>query len=247
MSYRNTWEQVAPNYNAEIFDVFKADKKKLLKQTVQSFANRKHSVIDFGCGNGKAFDYLAPNFKHVLAVDFSAELVSAARKTKYRNIDFQTHDLTKPLKAMADFGFCCNVMIAPDAAKNQEILRNIHQSIKPSGHVVFVVPSLESFLFSAWAMAAQYRDEGVAPKDADPSDFAGLSVRPYELAEGIVKINGQRTKHYTHGELIYLFRNAGFKGILIEKLEYAWDTEFQAPARWLKEPRPWDWMIVAKS
>lgn len=247
MSYRATWERVAPNYNGEIFDVFKSDRKRLLKKAVAKFAHPNHRAIDFGCGNGKAFPYLAPSFKRVLAIDFSAQLVDAARETKYKNIDFMTHDLTQPLDEVADFGFCCNVMIAPDAQKNRLILHHIHRALKPRRHAVFVVPSLESFLFSAWAMATQYREEGILPKNADPSDFSGLAVKPHELAEGIVRINDQKTKHYTEGELTYLYREAGFRDIDIQKLEYDWTTEFQEPSSWLSQPGPWDWLVVAKS
>jgi hypothetical protein len=31
-----------------------------------------------------------------------------------------------------------------------------------------------------------------------------------------------------------------------QKIEYNWDTEFIKPPKWLKEPRPWDWMVVAR-
>jgi ubiquinone/menaquinone biosynthesis C-methylase UbiE len=61
-------------------------------------ANRRFSnVIELGCGTGKNTEWLAGKAGHVIAVDFSEEMLNAARKKIVRgNVDFAIADITKP-------------------------------------------------------------------------------------------------------------------------------------------------------
>jgi hypothetical protein len=47
-------------------------------------------------------------------------------------------------------------------------------------------------------------------------------------------------------ELQILLNNEGFETKKFGKIEYNWNTEFLKPPKWLIEPKPWDWMVVAK-
>lgn len=159
------WNDIANRYEDEIFDVFKSDKNKILPRYFSKYANRNHSVIDFGCGIGKAFSYLAPSFKEVLAIDISDECLTRARSTRYVNISFKQADLTKTglRLPLADFAFCCNVIMLPEVEQNEAMLRNIHKSLKPGGAAIIVVPSWESILYSTSRLLEWYRKEGVSP------------------------------------------------------------------------------------
>ena len=66
------------------------------------------------------------------------------------------------------------------------------------------------------------------------------------LEHGIVHIDGVPTKHYLREELEASLADRGFKVLDIDKLEYPWTTEFDAPPRWMKAPFPWDWFVVAR-
>jgi hypothetical protein len=46
----NGWNNIADNYDHEIFNVFKNDKKRKLKKYIMKYANKKNTAIDFGCG-----------------------------------------------------------------------------------------------------------------------------------------------------------------------------------------------------
>ena len=46
------WNSIADNYDKEIFNVFKNDKKKKLKKYLAKYANKENIAIDFGCGVG---------------------------------------------------------------------------------------------------------------------------------------------------------------------------------------------------
>lgn len=66
------------------------------------------------------------------------------------------------------------------------------------------------------------------------------------IRQGNVEIDNIPTKHYLKEELQYLLKNEGFRIIKTEKIEYDWKTEFNNPPRWLNDPYPWDWMVLAQ-
>ena len=242
MRERAHWNSIGKDYQDEIFDVFAGDRLQLLPRLIRKYANPDHTAIDLGCGVGRALEYLSPSFKSVLAVDISDNLLAIAKKTSFNNITFKQHDLTKPLSVKADFGFCVNVVMLPEPAQNKLMLKNIRKAIKPGGHVVMVLPSLESFIFSGWRLIDWCKKEGSNP---EPSDLAGFKGTKTDLIEGVVRIDNVKTKHYLEPELEVLFQEAGFSELRIHKVEYDWSSEFESPPKWMKAPFPWDWCVSA--
>ncbi|HZY80263.1 MAG TPA: class I SAM-dependent methyltransferase [Cyclobacteriaceae bacterium] len=243
MEQRAHWNRIGSSYQEEIFDVFKSDQNQLLSKILKKYANPDHTAIDFGCGVGRAFEYLSPSFKSLLALDISDNLLDIARTSTYRNIKFKQHDLTKPLKAKADFGFCCNVIMLPDVDINRTMFKNIRRSVK---RAVIVVPSLESFFYSAWQLIEWYKKEGTSPAEIDVSELAGFKGTKADLIQGVVRIDDVKTKHYSQPELEVILGDCDFTKVTINKLEYDWTTEFTSPPKWMKAPYPWDWIIEAE-
>jgi 2-polyprenyl-3-methyl-5-hydroxy-6-metoxy-1,4-benzoquinol methylase len=77
---RDYWEKIAPDYNAEIFDVLKNDEKGLIISALKKYSSKEKTVIDIGCAIGKWLPVLSPAFKKVLAIDISAENLQIAKK-----------------------------------------------------------------------------------------------------------------------------------------------------------------------
>jgi len=242
MEERAHWNRIGSDYQDEIFDVFRSDRLKIIPKIIAKHANPEHTAIDFGCGTGRAFEYLSPLFKSVFAVDISDNLLGIAQKSGFKNIRFKQHDLTKPLKVSADFGFCCNVVMLPEVDLNKRMLRNIRRSIKEGGNVAIVMPSLESFFYSGWRLIEWFKKE---QEKIDTSELAGFKGSKTDLIQGIVRIDNVKTKHYLETELIVLFTEAGFTNVNINKVEYDWTSEFSSPPKWMKEPYPWDWIVEA--
>ena len=243
------WNRIAHSYEDEIFDVFKSDKDKKLPHYFKKYANKDRTAIDLGCGIGKAFPYLSPAFRKVYAVDISDKCLDIAANKQYTNIEFQKTDLTDPeLKLpQADFGFCCNVLLLPQLEKNIEMIRNTHKALKRNSAAIFVVPSLDSILFYAWRLIEWNKMEGVKPADIPESEFSYFSGSKRDIFQGLIRIDGVVTKHYSHPEIEVIFRDAGFTIRNIDRIEYEWNTEFAEPPQWLKDPYPWDWLVeVAK-
>jgi SAM-dependent methyltransferase len=245
MDEERHWDKIGSGYDSEIFDVFKSDRLGRLKGLFSKYGNAKHTAIDFGCGTGKALPYLAPAFREVLAVDISSELIRQAKGRGYPNVTFRQADLTKPFRGTsADFAFCCNVIMLPEMDKNRRMFRNIQKTLKPGGTAVMVLPSLDSFFYSGLRLINWYGKEGIQPKDIIASEFDGFRAPKRDLIRGLVSIDGVITKHYSLPELELILPEAGFHVISIERLEYEWTTEFSKPPRWMKEPYPWDWVVV---
>lgn len=245
MNERKRWNEIAPTYNEEIFDVFNSDKKGKLNKYFNKYANRNQFAIDFGCGNGKALHYLAPRFKKVLGLDISQRLLDQAEQLGFENVALSQKDLTLSSLRLpkADFAFCCNVAILADVDMNNRLIRNVRKSLKPSGAAVFVIPSIESVLLSGWRLIDWYKQEGVKPKEIDDDEIATFQPEKYEILQGLININGVLTKHYSAPEIEVVFARAGFAVQAIEKIEYDWTSEFSEPPRWMKAPYPWDWLV----
>jgi hypothetical protein len=63
---------------------------------------------------------------------------------------------------------------------------------------------------------------------------------------GVFRRGGVRTKHYRASDLEPLLRQAGLKRLSMDRVEYDWSTELSPPTAWMKGPRPWDWLVVAR-
>jgi len=247
MNEEKHWNQIASTYNAEIFDVFHSDTRRVLAAYFEKHTNLDHTAIDFGCGNGKAFSYLAPRFKKVLGLDISQKLLNQAKLLPYKNVVLQQADLTKTIRVpKANFIFCCNVAILPEVETNLAIIKNIGKTLKPGGHALVVIPSLESMIYSAWRLIDWYKKENVKPEKIDASEWAGFSGKKIDILQGLVSIDGHTTKHYTQQEIEVVFSRCGLTVSKIEKIEYAWSSEFAKPPKWMKGPFPWDWLVECK-
>ncbi|MBL7846330.1 MAG: class I SAM-dependent methyltransferase [Cyclobacteriaceae bacterium] len=248
MNEKAHWNRIGSGYDDEIFDVFQSDRKQLLAQYFAKHANKQHIAIDFGCGTGKAFKYLSPAFKQVTGFDISKELLKVAKSRRFENIILKQADLT--LKNIrfepSDFLFCCNVIMLPKAKMNRAMFRNVYQALKPGGHAVLVVPSLESMFFTAWRLIEWNRKEGIKPDEIPASDLAYFSASKRQIAEGIIHIDKVPTKHYTEPELRVVLAEADLTVTATERVEYDWTTEFPEPPSWMKEPYPWDWLVEVR-
>ena len=243
------WNSIAENYDSEIFNVFKSDKKRKLKKYVMKYANKKNTAIDFGCGVGKALPLLSPLFKEIIGIDVSKKCIAIAKSSPYKNVSFKEADLAaKKIDVPAvDFAFCCNVAMSDDVNRNHQIIHNVLNALNKGGVAVFVLPSMESVTHSAMSLINWYQKEGVGMAEIPSDEFNHfISRTPKQVHEGIVNIDNVPTKHYLFTELYALFNTGNYSMQLLDRLEYGWDTEFESPPRWMQAPYPWDWVVEVK-
>lgn len=244
---KSYWEKIAPIYETEIFDVLKNDKNGHIVKAIQSFANPKKSIIDIGCAVGKWLPVLSPLFKQVHAIDISAKNLAIAEQkyTALKNINYQRIDMSA--KTVPDIQFdaaiCINAILTADLKKRNLFFKHMASFLKPNADLVLVVPSLESKIFSH-IIANKYNVDD-AKNDTVPTGKKAIEQIRY-IKDGVTDIDDVPTKHFLKEELELLLDLEGFNTKQIQKIEYDWSTEFHKAPSWLKNPKPWDWMVHAK-
>lgn len=244
---RNYWEKIAPAYNEEIFDVLEQDKKALIRTAISRYASRSKTVIDIGCAIGKWIPVLAPAFKKVVALDISAKNLEIARQLhpQYKNVQYLRTDMSGRNTSIprCDFGICINAILTPSAKDRTIFFQSLRACIKKGGHIIITIPSLESFLLTSIVQQQYKIDRTLFPTTTSSRE----ALRKWNnIRQGNADIDEVPHKHYLREELQLLLHDAGFTAEEFQKIEYGWDTEFINPPKWLQEPRPWDWMVIAK-
>jgi 2-polyprenyl-3-methyl-5-hydroxy-6-metoxy-1,4-benzoquinol methylase len=244
---RTYWEKIAPDYDDEIFDVLHNDKKTIIRSAIEKLASPNKTVTDIGCAVGKWLPILSPAFKKVYAVDISAKNLRIAKKNcpQCKNIKYLHADMsdskTKVLRC--DLAICINAILSSSLKKRTQFFQSLSVCIKKSGYTILVVPSLESYLFTS-IVANQWKiDRNLLSKKYSGREAL---LKWNNIRQGNADIDNVPTKHYLKEELTLLLSHEGFLVEDFRKIEYDWNTEFIKTPSWLKKPRPWDWMVVAR-
>ena len=245
---REYWNNLACCYEDEIFSVLHNDRKQLVLQQVRKFASPEKSASDFGCGIGYYLPCLSASFKKVFAIDISRSLIAKARKncSQLSNVEYITADLASAGLRLAGSHFILsvNTLIMPSLVTRLRILDCIAGHLLKTGRLVLVVPSLESALLTDFRLIQMNLRDGLSPSSAVRSGFEKNGQ--YHLRQGIIPIENVPTKHYLKEELAALLERRNLRIEDIRKIEYPWNTEFDSPPRWMKQPYPWDWLITAQ-
>ena len=243
---RKYWEKIAPDYNEEIFDVLANDSKGIIRKTIRRFASKQKTVIDIGCAIGKWLPILSPAFKKVYAIDISEKNLQIAAKLypAFKNVKYERIDMSDKRSKIqkCEFAICINAILTGTQQKRNIFFSNLQKCVKRNGYIILVIPSLESSMLTS-----------IIRQRWDPDKDAGSAIERAKekkqlknLLQGNASIDNVPHKHYLKEELQLLLSNEGFATEEFHKIEYGWDTEFHKPPKWLKEPKPWDWMVLAK-
>jgi 2-polyprenyl-3-methyl-5-hydroxy-6-metoxy-1,4-benzoquinol methylase len=241
---RDYWEKMAGSYEEEIFDVRKNDRKKLITKAIWEHSSKKKTVIDIGCAIGKWLPVLSPVYKEVIALDISKKNLQIAQDTHptLKNVKYVRVDMSGVKKLQrCDVGICINAILTPNLKDRDVFFHSLNTCLKKGGHIILTVPSLESWLLTSVVQNKWNIDPKLfmAEKNAREGSRKWNNIR-----QGNVDIDKVPHKHYLQEELDLLLSSEGFKDLRFEKIEYDWSTEFNKPPKWLKNPKPWDWMVV---
>ena len=244
---RKYWENIAPDYNEQIFDVLQNDKKNIIRSAIEKVASPSATVIDIGCAVGKWLPVLSPVFKKVISVDISENNLETAKANypQLTNIAYIRMDMSADKTELppSKCAVCINAILTDSLKKRTIFFNNLAGCLKKNGWLILVVPSLESWICTRiiqnqWQIDKKLFAEKIADEDA--------AKKYFNILQGNVDIDHVPTKHYLQEELGLLLSREGFRMQRCEKIEYDWTTEFVEPPEWLTEPLPWDWMVVAQ-
>jgi ubiquinone/menaquinone biosynthesis C-methylase UbiE len=245
------WNEVAENYEREIFSVLEHDEENLITSRIEKFASGTDTASDLGCGIGKFLPILSRSFSHVYAYDISVKCLQQAREncTELSNVAYIKADMSKKKVKMpkVDFILCVNSIIMPSISQRSRYFRAISRHLKNGGRFVLVVPSFESAIYSKIRMIEWNQRIGLGSGAAVMAVWnSNHKQKAAHLQQGIVNIDDVPTKHYLREELYSVLWDLEFDVHEVIKIEYGWKTEFSNPPSWLKEPFPWDWLVTAQ-
>jgi SAM-dependent methyltransferase len=245
---REFWNNMSCCYEDEIFSVLDSDRKHLVLEQIRKLGALEKIAGDYGCGIGHFLPCLSASFRKVFAIDISRALIAKAKKncSHLTNVEYVTADLAADGLRLADTHFILsvNMLIMPSLAVRLRILDVMAGHIIKNGHLVLVVPSLESAMLTDFRLIQMNLREGFSPTSAVRAGFEKNGH--YHLRQGIIPIDDVPTKHYLKEELVALLERRNLRIEDIRKIEYPWDTEFDSPPCWMKHPYPWDWLVVAQ-
>ncbi len=247
---KHYWDSMAGVYENEILSVLHNDARGLIKATLLKFASKNTSVADIGCGIGHFLPLLSDIFGIVYANDISRALLKRAKQDHGHraNIKFLPGDAGLVFKKIprVDCVVSVNALISSSLPVRERIFKAISARLKPKGHLILVVPSLESMLLVDVRFLEWQRKTGVKPFKALRSVYPSKPLADNKARQGIIDINGVATKHYLKEELTALLSSYKLDVLEAAKIEYNWDSELDQPPAWMKSPYPWDWLIVAR-
>ena len=255
------WDKAAADWD-DIHDTFKTELRGFMKRALASNIGSTNDVIDFGCGGGRYIAYTASRCKHVLGLDISAALLEIARaqvveRKRLRNVDLRVADIgangsiARLALPACDIAICTNVLLSPEPITVANILRLIAHSVRIGGRLILLVPAVASAInirsqHRRWLAERRRRDY-----ERDDDEEAAEASNPSDERRGVFQRLGVRTQHFRLTELQVMLRQHGFGNVLTaERVEYSWNTEFDAPTKFLdKDPaakQPFDWLVVAE-
>ncbi len=247
---KNYWNSMSGGYEQEILSVLHSDTRGLIRTRLRKLASLKASVADIGCGIGHFLPLLSENFGKVYANDISPELLKRARDTHGHrpNITFLEGDAGLVFKKIprVDCVVSVNALIASSMTIRDRILKAIAARLKPGGHLILVVPSLESILLVDVRFLDWQKRVGIDPVKALKKTYPSHPSMDLKTRQGIVDIDRVPTKHYLKEELDVILSSHKLDMLEATKIEYSWDSELDQPPAWMQAPYPWDWLIVAR-
>ncbi len=245
------WNEISENYYEEILSPIKNSLKSPLFYDIKQIKDKdKKSVIDLGCGLGELEKLLSKEFKEVVAIDFSEEMIkSAQEKNKaLQNVEFQVKDISSmpEFHNKFDVAISINSIIVPDLNKIDQMFSEVNNTLKKDGKFICILPSMEIYAYQAMLIAQK---QGKKIKDIEKlrekaKEF--INDEEHDFLLGVTDFEGKQ-KYYYRFEILWRLKKAGFKNIEIKKVLYSWKEFAEAGQKnFPGEDPPWDWYVICE-
>ncbi len=228
------WDAIAADYHSEIISPLRESvHNPLLDELDQSDFSRSRA-LELGCGTGELLPELAVRFDSVLGIDFSTQMIEAARVRMQGlpNVELAVADMQRMKRELGPFDAVVSVnsLLAPSSRSINAILRRVFRALRPGGRFFGILPAMESYIYQHMIGA----DRGRANRPDNGLD----------LFRGIIDFEGAKQKAFYRFELWYRFGKAGFSNFRIDKVAYSWKAWRDAgQAYYASEHPPWDWFL----
>jgi trans-aconitate methyltransferase len=243
------WDRIAHKYFQEISSPFSDGVDNPLFRVIEHIPRREQlSVIDLGCGIGNLTPYLCDQFRNVIAIDFSHEMVKATMDKcgEKNNVVVRKEDL-RDLRSFynsVDVAIAVNSIILPSIIETKQVFLQIHQCLRRNGHFIGIFPSMVSDLYRAMlTFDREYQSTG-SERLAMKNTRVIMGEKNYDLLFGMYQNHGFQ-KHFYAFELKYRLEEAGFIDVTIDKVLYPWNQCEDEVFAHEEKPRLFDWFVVA--
>ncbi len=189
--------------------------------------DRPMRILDLACGYGRHANRLAAMGHQVVGIDLTEGFLELARRdaqvrgvqVEYRKGDMRQLDYKQEfdriLSLFTAFGYFSD-------EENREVLKRVHQALRPKGSFILDIPNRDAFLFN-------YRSELVTEKDGslmiDRNTFDTRSGRSYDrrvlIRDGVRKDKPFFTRLYNPTEIATLLRQANLE---VRQMFGDWDS-----------------------
>ncbi len=148
VSEKNRWDIEALDYDKKVLSPFLEGVTNPLYSYIKKLDGNK-VVADMGCGNGKLVEILASKFNEVIGIDYSSNMIEAAKKRcNKENVTYKLMDMTNlgKLNKNIDIAFSINSILPSNPKDTLCILKQIHSVLKPKGLFIGILPSFDAVL-----------------------------------------------------------------------------------------------------
>ncbi|MFA6088802.1 MAG: methyltransferase domain-containing protein [Candidatus Woesearchaeota archaeon] len=245
------WDRYAKKYHDCVISPFQKSVENPIFNDIKRISGKKKLIIaDIGCGIGDFLPFLSKNFKKVIAVDFSKEMLKCSEKknTKLKNITYlqaDTRQLSK-LKLNVDVAISVNSIILPSLKDNQKSLKEIHKSINKNGIYIGIFPSMESLLYNFSLVYERewkkYENEEKAMKKTKKI----VEYHKYNVISCVFDDDGEKQRLFYEFELKEMLKVAGFRNIEFKKVFYPWRCDVSGFEDFPGRDRMWDWYVICR-
>jgi SAM-dependent methyltransferase len=225
MSQR-AWNLLAAEFEDSVCDITATSGDRLAELVDRTRPTRRQTLVDAGCGIGTFVERFGPRFGKVVAFDFAEAMVQRARR-RCRDLRHAAwhamplEDAGDEIGPIAHLAVCLNVITSPDAKLRGRQWQSLATLVRPGGHLLVVVPSLESARF-----VAEWDDQ--APELPDDQD--------------LIRRTDTLQKHYSRGQLRRRVTQEGLRVLSLRRISYPWSEE---GSELVARKNPWDWACLA--
>jgi SAM-dependent methyltransferase len=243
------WSRAAEVYEKEFIDPYLPGVRNPLRDAISALPDTaSQTVADLGCGIGPLLPFLAERFRRVVAVDFAEGMLQRARErcAGLRNVEFLQSSLTdlRPLHGQEDVAVSVNSLVLPDVGELKQALAAIHDTVKPGGRFLGIVPSMDGVHYFTMLLHDRARRSGMPDAKARQNAAHHAEHKFYDFAFGEFRYQGLHQHFWQPFEVRYRLRRAGFRKIHLAKVHLAWE-QFGCAADLKDEAPPWDWFFHA--
>ena len=243
------WDKIATEY----FDIVSSpfDERvdnPLFDHLKKIRGKKKMRIIDLGCGIGNLTPFLAKQFGHVTAIDFSEKMVEATgEKCKaMENVVVLKQDIRNMELFYGQFNVAVavNSFVLPSIVDIKKMFKETMKILKPGGRFFGIFPSTNSDLYRAMLTFDMQYEETKQEDKAMEFTRQIMGDEDFDFMFSLYNCEGSQ-KHFYQFELEYRLKQVGFINIVIGKVSYPWEMCEDDELWNLKDPPLFDWFVTA--